>query len=215
MQQNKQKPVPSDFYNKSWHDNNPFWIYGSDEKGKRRSEGIAPFLLMDTFDLWDKKVLDVGAGKGWLVKFLREFGADVLGLDYSSYSVENSVSNVILGDMTDLSRFEDNSFDMVISRENAEHLTIEQAEKAFSEIFRVTKKWVYITIWLTKDPEAKDDEVYTDLENDESHITVCTRKFWENKFQKFVDSGIIKERKDMEDILDWKKKGRVWVWEKL
>lgn len=213
--QNKQKEIPSEFYNESWYKNNPFWIYGSDEKGKRRSEGVAPFLLMDTFDLWDKTILDVGAGVGWLVKFLREYGAHAIGLDYSQYSVDNSVTGVQLGDMTDLSRYKDNSFDLVVSRENFEHLTLEQSAKAFEEMVRVSKRWLYLTIWLEKKPEAKDDEIYEDFKNDESHITVCTRKFWENKFQHYIDMGILEEDKSKEEILDWRKKGRVWVFKKL
>ncbi len=214
MEQIKQEPIPADFYNEEWHKNNPFWIYGADEKGKRRSEGVAPFLIMDTFGLWNKRILDAGAGRGWLVKFLREYGAKAIGLDYSQYSVDNSVANVQLGNMTFI-EFPESSFDMVISRENFEHLTIEESDEAFKEMIRVSKEWLYLTIWLEKNPDAKDDEIYTDFDNDKSHITVCTRKFWENKFQKYIDQGIIIEDKEKEKILDWKNKGRVFVYRKI
>ncbi len=211
-----QKSIPSTFYNESWATNNPFWVYGDNIQGKRRSEGIAPYLIMDTFDVWNKPVLDVGCGKGYLCQFLKEYGANIIGLDYSQYSVDNKVCDrVMLGDMTDLSQFKDNTFDLVISRENFEHLTLEQCEKAFKEMVRVTNKYIYMTIWLETRPDAKDDVVYDDFKNDKSHITVCSRKFWENWFQPYIDGGIIVRDKEKEDKLDWKRKGRVWVWKKL
>lgn len=211
-----QKSIPSSFYGEAWAKNNPFWVYGDNEEGKRRSEGIAPFLTMDTFDAWNKTVLDTGCGRGWLVKFLKEFGANVIGLDYSQYSVDNKVSDrVMYGDMTDLSQFPDNTFHLVISRENLEHLTVEQADKAFAEIVRVSKKWIYLTIWLTFDPEAKDDQIYDDFEHDKSHITVCTRNFWLNRFNKYESDGIIVRDKDKEATMDWRGKGRCFVYRKV
>lgn len=216
--QNKQVPIPPEFYNEEWSRTNKFWIYGDNEAGKRKTEGDAPKLIMKTFSepFQQLKVLDAGSGRGWLGLFLKELGADITCLDYSPWSVQHSVvpGNALLGDMTDM-KFKDNSFDLVISRENMEHLTIEQAERAFSELIRVTKKYIYMTIWLTFEPDASDDEIYTDFLNDKSHITVCTRKFWENKFQPYIDNAIIRERKDLEEVLDWRRKGRVWVWEKL
>ncbi len=213
-----QQPIPPSFYNEEWHKNNKFWIYGDNEAGKRKTEGDAPKLIMRTFTepFQQLKVLDAGSGRGWLGLFLKELGANITCLDYSSWSVRHSVvpADAILGDMTEM-KFKDNSFDLVISRENFEHLTVEQAEKAFSELVRVTKRWIYMTIWLNFDPNAKDDEVLTDLENDPSHITFCTRKFWEKKFQPYIDAGIIKEDKAKEAILDWRGKGRVFVFEKI
>lgn len=216
--QNKQVPIPPEFYSEEWHRNNPFWIFGDSLEAKRKTEGDAPKLLVKTFSEPFKKlnVLDAGCDKGYLIYLLKELGADVTGIDYNNYAIKNSVcpADVMLGDMTKL-KFKDNSFDLVISRENFEHLTVNQCEQAFPELIRVTKKWIYMTIWLTFDPAAKDDEVYDDFKNDLSHITVCTRKFWENKFKPYIDNAIIRERKDLEEVLDWRRKGRVWVWEKL
>lgn len=211
-----QKPVSQDTYNESWAKNNPFWIYGHDEKAKRRSEGIAPYLLMEHFNLWDnKKVLDAGCGYGYLAKFLSEFGADVVGVDYSDYFIKNKVcNNVVQCDMTKLP-FKDNEFELVISRENFEHLTVEQADRAFEEMVRVTNKWIYMTIWINHDPNASDEEVLTDLEKDPTHITFCTRNFWLNRFRSYIDNGIILRREDLETTMDWKNKKRCFVFEKI
>lgn len=211
-----QKPVDQSLYNEEWAKRNPFWVYGFDEKAKRRSEGIAPYLIMETFDLWDgKKVLDAGCGFGYLAKFLSEFGADVIGLDYSDYFVDNKVyQNIVKADMTNLP-CKDKSFDLVISRENFEHLTVEQADQAFEEMVRVSKKWIYMTIWINHDKDASDTEVLSDLDSDPTHITFATRKFWLNRFQKYVDDGTLVRREDKEAVLDWKGKKRVFVYEVL
>lgn len=213
-----QKPVPSEVYSESWHQNNSFWIFGDSLEAKRKTEGKAPELIVKTFSKPFKKlnVLDAGCDKGYLMYLLKEQGANVTGVDYSSYSIKNSVcpGDVLLGEITKIP-FKDNSFDLVIAREVFEHLTVEQADKAFEELIRVTDKYIYLTIWLNFDPNAKDDEVLTDFERDETHITFSTRKFWQNRFDKYIEKGIIKERKDMEETLDWLKKGRVWCFEKL
>lgn len=211
-----QKPVDQSVYNETWANENKFWIFGHTEKAKRRSEGIAPYLLMETFDLWDsKKVLDAGAAYGYLCKFLHEFGASVIGLDYSDYFLKNSVYNTMIkGDMTNLP-FKDNEFDLVISRENFEHLTIEQADKAFAELVRTTNKWIYMTIWINHDPNASDEEVLSDTDSDPTHISFCTKNFWLKRFNQYVKDGIILRREDKEKILDWKHKGRCFVYEKL
>lgn len=211
-----QEPINSSFYNQDWYTNNPFWIYGNDEKGKRRSEGVAPYLTLDTFNAWDKAILDCAAGVGWLTKFLKEYGANVIGIDYSQYSVDNRVSDrIMLGDITELP-FKENMFDLIINRESFEHLTLEQCNKAFNEMIRVCKVGghIYMTIWLETKQDAKDDIIYNDFEHDKSHITVCTRKFWENWFKPYLESGIIIRDEQKEISLDWRRKGRVWVFKK-
>lgn len=210
-----QEPIPQEEYGKQWWNNNPFWIYGHDEKAKRRSEGCAPYLTLEAFDAWESKILDAGAGRGWLSKFLSEYGADVAGLDYSEYAIENKVfDNLIKGDMTNLP-FDKDSFDLVISRENFEHLTLDQSDKAFEEMLRVSKKYIYLTIWMNFDPNASDDIVLTDTDKDPTHITFCTRTFWNKRFIKYLDNGTLKQRADLEKVLDWKNKGRCFVFEKV
>lgn len=210
-----QEPVPQEAYSEAWAKSNPFWIFGFDEKAKRRTEGVAPFLLMDTFNLWHSSILDAGCGFGFLAHFLAEYGAKVIGLDYSEYFLSKKVHpDVIKGDMTSMP-FENDSFDMVISRENMEHLTIEQAEAAFGEMIRVSKKWLYLTIWINKDVNASDEIAIKEESDDPTHISFGTRKFWDKKFQPYIDSGVLKRDIEKEKILDWKGKGRVWVFEKV
>jgi SAM-dependent methyltransferase len=213
-----QTPLSNEVYGEDYFagKNCSSWKYGVSMEAKRRSEGIAPYLTMETFDLWDnKKVLDCGAGRGHLVSFLNEYGANTCGLDFSKYAIDNTVAHgrVILGDMTKLP-YNDNSFHLVISRENFEHLTVEQANQAFEEMLRVSNKWIYLTICV--DPNSKDeDKVGTDFDRDLTHISYCSRIFWLKRFHYYTDKGLIKRDFEKEKIMDWRGYGRVFVYEKL
>lgn len=212
-----QEPIPQEAYDESfWRgEKSPWWSeFGVSEDGKRKTEGEAPARIISAFN--PSSILDSGAGPGWLAKFLSEFGSvsTVVGLDYSKQALKISPikEKMVLGSVTEMP-FADKSFDLVISREVFEHLTVEQAQSAFDEILRVSKKWIYMTIWMNFDPEAKDDVVLDDLAIDPTHITFCTRNWWNNFFKKYIDDGIIKEDKEKEEFLDWRGKGRVYVFE--
>ena len=66
----------------------------------------------------DKKVLDVGCGKGFMLHDFQEFSSayTVAGIDVSKYAIENAMDsvkkNVKIGDAKEIP-FEDNSFDCV------------------------------------------------------------------------------------------------------
>lgn len=100
----------------------------------------------------DSAVLDIGSGKGFMIHdflywlpFMR-----VSGIDVSQYAIENSIPKVRacqnVGDAKDLSRFGDNSFDLVISINSIHNLPIEECKQSLREIMRVTKKNAYITV---------------------------------------------------------------------
>ena len=65
------------------------------------------------------KVLDVGCGKGFLVKDLLSLGIDVYGIDISQYAIDHCEKEVVkrleIGSADDL-KFPDNSFKAVISK---------------------------------------------------------------------------------------------------
>lgn len=213
---NKQEAVPQEAYDEAfWKgETHDWWQFGAEEDGKRKSEGQHPDRIKQCFGD-DIKVLDAGCGRGFLVKFLREVNVDAVGVDYSKYAVEHAAAkgHVAEADVTNLP-FEDNSKDLVISREIFEHLTLEQSKKAFEEMIRVSKKYIYLTIWMNFDEDADDDIVLDDFDRDPTHITYCTRNFWEKRLGLYVNAGILKRRKDLEEVLDWCKKGRCFVFEK-
>ncbi len=93
-------------------------------------------------ELKDKKVLDLGCGKGRLAKILIGKGASVTGVDLSEKLLEVASRNVIganfiVGSATELP-LADDSFDFIICVEVLEH--VPNYKKAVEEMMRVLKK---------------------------------------------------------------------------
>lgn len=76
--------------------------------------------LTSTHNLQDKKVLEIGCAKGFVVQDLRDMGVDAWGLDVSEYAIGEADPSVqpylIQGDArTALSQFKNKEFDVVFS----------------------------------------------------------------------------------------------------
>ena len=98
------------------------------------------------------KILDVGAGTGKYSINLANDGYDVTALELVKHNLKVIEKNsdkvkVIQGNATDLSKFKDESFDIVLLFGPMYHLmTDEEKIKALSEAKRVTKKNGYILV---------------------------------------------------------------------
>ena len=114
------------------------------------SRSISSFSEFDSFDISQKKVLDIGCGLGANLKHLIETGAHhVIGLEispqqlYKTYSIYseghsdilNQISFVV-GDACQMP-FETNSFDALIATDTFEH--IENLSDAMQECSRILK----------------------------------------------------------------------------
>jgi len=84
------------------------------------------------------RFLDIGTGCGYLVKCLRDMGAEAYGMDISLYAVENSHGNVVLGDVCNIP-FKDDSFDVVHSSGLLEYVKEDMVDTAINECYRVGK----------------------------------------------------------------------------
>ena len=90
------------------------------------------------------KVLDVGCGKGFLVKDLLDtkFQVDAYGIDISEYALRNSFQKLSgrlhFGSAVSLP-FPDNSFDLVVSFNTLHNLKRSELIESLTEIERVTK----------------------------------------------------------------------------
>ena len=95
------------------------------------------------------KVLDIGCGKGFLVKDLLDRGIDAYGLDISSYALKNcekSVSSKLYkGDAKKLN-FSNNFFDAVVSINCIHNLKKKNCIKALMEIERVSKGKSFVQV---------------------------------------------------------------------
>ncbi len=105
------------------------------------------------------RVLDVGCGKGFLVKDLVDQGMDAYGLDVSSYALMNCepdiVGRVHLGTALSLP-FPDNSFDCVLSLNTIHNFKRPEAIVAMQEIQRLSGGKAFVQVDSYHTPEQKE-----------------------------------------------------------
>jgi len=170
--------ITKDFYNKDYFEGKNQIAYDS----YARADG-----LLNTFATWTNElfkpesVLDVGCAYGFVVKRFQELGVPATGVEYSPYAVSRAVTQEIIeGDVRDLSKFKDNSFDLVIGTELLEHIPEDDLFKAVKELHRVTKRWVFLLICT-----AGSDHIESrGGKGDPSHITMKPRWWWESLFHR-------------------------------
>lgn len=102
---------------------------------------LESLIIQITKDIGAKRVLDVGAGSGWLVKALRNNGLKTIGYDNSPLAVKKDL--VIQGQATQLP-FPPNSFDLVTAISLIEHLTRSEAKRFLTEVKRVLRPKGYL-----------------------------------------------------------------------
>lgn len=103
-------------------------------------------------------VLDAGAGPGRFTIELAQLGAKVTALDISAgqlaqhrrrleeAGLEHAVASRHQGDVTDLSRFDDASFDAAVCYGGPISYAMDQADDAVAELLRVTKPSGYVLL---------------------------------------------------------------------
>ena len=120
------------------------------ESGGERVAGVYPGMLVRAGLEPGMKLLDVGAGRGELVRVAIESGAaEAVGIDYSADAVEMAGETlsahrddprirVIQGDARQLP-FEDDSFDLVTMLDVVEHLAPAELAMALAQARRVLR----------------------------------------------------------------------------
>lgn len=177
---------------------------------RRRIEGRHPEVIKDVFS--PRRVLDMGCGPGALLYLLEEVGVVADGIDYAASTRELAPASVrdriLVGPVSDPALPTD-GYDLVICREVFEHLTVLQVREAVQNICRVSSRFAYVTTRFHPDPHTLLD-VTTQFDVDPSHITLLNKDLLRLFF---VLEGF-RQRKDLEDRIDWMGKGRVLVYEK-
>jgi glycosyltransferase involved in cell wall biosynthesis/SAM-dependent methyltransferase len=140
-------------------------------------------------------VLDVGAGDGKRVQYLKDLGFNAMGAEVNPEWIKASCGSIVYGDSMDLP-FKDNSFDMVLSVDVLEHM--DDPIKAMSELFRVAKDYVMLIVTPTESKEYFEDP---------THRVPWNRARWRVEIMEFAESitefknaaFLIKKRKSNED----------------
>ena len=100
------------------------------------------------------KILDVGAGTGAYSKTLKDEGYDVVAVELVKHNlkyIEELGIECYQGNAIDLSRFKDNSFDMVLLFGPMYHLlSMDDKIKALEEAKRVSKKYILISYCMNE-----------------------------------------------------------------
>jgi len=97
------------------------------------------------------RVLDAGAGPGRFTFEMLRLGAHVTALDISQGQLELLQARVpdveaVVGDITDLSRFPDDSFDLTVCFGGPLSYVLDRAERAVAELARVTRSGGHVLV---------------------------------------------------------------------
>ena len=110
----------------------------------------------------NSKILDVGCAKGFMLHDFKKILPDltVRGIDISEYAIENSIEDIIpfvkVGDAKDLSEFQDNEFDLIISITTIHNLPLEECKQAIKEIQGVGKNaFITVDAWRTNEQKQR------------------------------------------------------------
>ncbi len=124
-------------------------IYGEEAPTVELGTRMINYLGIDEKELKEKKVLEIGVGRGNWSLALDKFSGEYFGLDLSTKTIENLKNKVngtlLVGDITNLP-FDSESFDYVFCIGVLP--VVKDQEKAFNEITRVTKKDGMICLFL-------------------------------------------------------------------
>jgi cytidyltransferase-like protein len=169
---------------------------------RREIEGPHPRILAETFPRMS--MLDVGCGPGYLVQLLKELGVDAGGCDPSEAAVALAESRTVVH--MDARNVPSRMADVVICREVLEHLTVDQITAMVADLFRIARKYVYIT---TRFSHMAVFDCQTSDDLDPTHISMLSQPFL--RALCVLNGG--KRRRDLEATLDHGGKGRVLCYE--
>ena len=177
--------LDSNHYNKDYFTPGPKSSYTKPFTWEVEAEGNIKMAqwLKDRFH--PQAVLELGCAKGFLLKALLQIGIEGYGCDISKWAVENyepeAKGRLKVADIRNGLPYPDNSFDLICSLSTLEHIEMEYLPHVASEMARVTKKWVVISIPIVLSNENKPW-------GDPSHRTYMPASYW---ISLFYQQGLI------------------------
>ena len=157
-----------------------------------------------------RNMLDVCAGRGVFLAYMRDLDVEAVGFDYSSYAVGKGRYKrckpewLTKWDVTNIPwPYEDQQFDLVICLDALEHFYEEDLPKIIMELLRVTGHWLFLQVATTKNRKEvyvlhKGEPVPQELETHvvAGHVNVQLPEYWYDQF----DSELFLPRRD---LVEW------------
>lgn len=136
-----------------------------------------------------KTLLDVGCGKGFMLKFFksRYKHLKITGVDIANEVNEYCKKFDFYCCSANSMPFDTNSFDIVIHQDGMEHIPIDIEKDVMNEICRVANKYIYMTIAIHE--IGRDNGK---IGNDKVHCNIKSVKEWKKIFIEFVLKNNIK-----------------------
>lgn len=138
-----------------------------------------------------RTIADIGCGDGIITNALAEKNYEVIGIDRSQEALNYLSKNILpINSSADHLPLPDKSVDLVLSSEMLEHLPDNIINKVVSEIKRVSKKYILITV----PNKEKLRKRYTKCSScgSEFHIYLHLRSFSIKTLKKYFDDCAIK-----------------------
>lgn len=182
-----------------------------DLESRRNIEGRHPHVIKEVFS--PRRVIDMGCGPGYLMHLLHELDIEADGLDLSPAARQIATAavreRIKLGSILDAG-LPDRVYDLVICREVLEHLPVIDVHRAVQNMCRISSRYVYVTTRFHPRPTTLLD-VTNEFHVDPTHITVMNKNLLRLMF---ILAGF-RRREDLESRMDWLKKDRVLVYERV
>jgi len=149
-----------------------------------------------------ENMLDVGAGRGTFIAYMRDVGVEAEGFDFSEFAVKHPYPRckkewLKLHDATEPWPYRDNSFDLVTALDFCEHIYTDDLSFIVNEMYRVAKRWVFLQIATIGGGSGagihekgyileKGEPIPIGLEGCAvaGHVTVQDEGFWYDKFER-------------------------------
>jgi SAM-dependent methyltransferase len=177
----------------------PCWepVTPYDLESRRIAEGKHPQVILDTFT--PQSILDYGCGFGSLLTLLKELepAAAHRFTGYDPNAQEPAYRLLPAG-----------TFDLVVCREVFEHVPVRQISALVRTLVSKSRRYLYLTTRYCQSPRHLLDFDTKDF-LDPTHVTMLNKEFLRTLF---ILEGC-KSRPDLEDKMDWQKKGRCLVFE--
>lgn len=145
-----------------------------------------------------KTLLDAGCGRGTFIAYARDIGIEATGFDFSEWAVSHLYTRcegswVSCKDATKPWGYPDKSFDLVTILDLMEHLYMDDISPVIDEMYRVSKKYVFLQIATAgneiengKYALSKGEPVPPEREGTAvaGHVTVQDRMFWVDRLKR-------------------------------